>query len=246
MGTYALTRVFGILVRLLPGVLALSILMGCDPSAQLEPTATPAPTPTPIDVADLLRRSGEATGELTTFQFRLEHNRGGGTPLTASLIVTEADGTVMSPDRISTEFAGTLGNFAVRSSLITIGESSYMTNPLTGAWEEVAREVSPLGFFDPQQGIGSMMAEVRSPVLVSHSDGQVRIDGTLDVVALQPLLGTAAEGTTVRVSLTIDDQTLFLEQAVIEGRATATEPDGVVRTITLSEFNEDVSIEPPE
>ena len=50
----------------------------------------------------------------------------------------------------------------------------------------------------------------------------------------------------MQVQLTIDVDTLFLKRAVIEGRATATEPDGVVRTITLSNFNESVSIQPPQ
>ena len=165
--------------------------------------------------------------------------------MTQSLTVTEADGIVVSPDAVSVEFAGTLGSFAVRSSLITLGDDSYMTNPLTGAWEQVAREVSPLGFFDPQRGIGSMMTEVQSPVLVEKSDAEFVIEGALLVEALKPLLGGLMEGNTVDVRLNIDSDSLFLTQAILDGRLTAIEPDGVVRTITLSEFNEQVTIEPP-
>ena len=200
----------------------------------------------PIDVAALLARSGEATGALKTFRFQLEHNGDGGTPLTDTLTVTEADGTVVSPDGLSVEFAGTLGNFAVRSSLITLGDDSYMTNPLTGAWERVAREVSPLGFFDPQRGIGSMMTEVQSPVLAEKTNSEFEIEGALPVEALEPLLGGLTQGTTVNVRLTIDADTLYLKRAILDGRVTAIEPDGVVRTITLSEFNEQVTIETPE
>ena len=230
---------------LLGTALIAQILVGCAHSPQPDPTAVPLPTPTPIDVAALLTRSGEATGALVTFRFQLEHNRDGGTPLTDTLTVTEADGRVVSPDAVSIEFAGTVGNFAVRSSLITLGDDSYMTNPLTGVWEQVAREVSPLGFFDPQRGIGSMMTEVQSPALVSKSDADYEIEGALPVEALEPLLGGLVEGTTVDVRLTIDSDSLFLKRAILDGRVTATEPDGVVRTITLSEFNEQVTIEPP-
>ena len=230
---------------LLATVFTALILVGCAHSPQPDPTAIPAPTPTPIDVAALLTRSGEATGALKTFRFQLEHNRDGGTPLTETLTVTEADGIVVSPDAVSIEFAGTVGNFAVRSSLITLGDDSYMTNPLTGVWEQVAREVSPLGFFDPQRGIGSMMTQLQSPVLVSKSDSEFEIEGALPVEALEPLLGGLTQGTTVNARLTIDASSLFLRQAILDGRVTATEPDGVVRTITLSEFNEQVTIEPP-
>ena len=235
------------IATLLVTVLTALILVGCGHSPQPDPTAVPPPTPTPIDVAGLLARSGEATGALETFRFQLEHNDRGGTPLTESLTVTEADGTVVSPDAVSVEFAGTLGSFAVRSSLITLGDDSYMTNPLTNAWEQVAREVSPLGFFDPQRGIGSMMTEVNSPVLAEKSDESYVIEGSLPVEALQPLLGSSLmEGNTVDVRLTIDTDNLFLQRAILDGRLTVSEPDGVVRTITLSEFNEQVTIEPPK
>ena len=233
------------IATLLGTVFIAVMLVGCGHSPQPDPTAVPIPTPTPIDVAGLLARSGEATSALNTFRFQLEHNGRGGTPLTETLTVTEADGTVVSPDSVSVEFAGTLGNFAVRSSLITLGDDSYMTNPLTGAWEQVAREVSPLGFFDPQRGIGSMMTEVQNPVLVSKSGEEFEIEGALPVEALQPLLGVLAEGDTVDVRLTIDSDSMFLTQAILDGRVTAIEPEGVVRTITLSEFNEQVTIEPP-
>ncbi len=221
--------------------LAIVLLAGCGLIQRAEPT----PAPTPIDVRDVLRLSGEATAALDTFHFTLEHNDVGGTPLTETLEVTEASGDVVSPDRISVEFAGTFGRFAVRSSLVTLGEASYMTNPLSGAWEAVSREVSPLGFFDPQQGIGAMMAQLQSPVLASRSDGEYRIDGTLPVLALRPLLGDAAQGTTVDVELTIDTETLYLKKAVIDGRVTAIEVDGIVRTIELSDFNAPILIDAP-
>ena len=233
------------IATLLGTVFIAAMLVGCGHSPQPDPTAVPAPTPTPIDVAALLTRSGAATSALNTFRFQLEHNREGATPLTESLRVTEADGRVVSPDAVSVEFAGTLGSFAVRSSLITLGDDSYMTNPLTGAWEQVAREVSPLGFFDPQRGIGSMMTEVQSPVLIEKSDSEFVIEGALPVEALEPLLGGLMEGNTVDVRLNIDSDSLYLTRAVLDGRLTASEPDGVVRTITLSEFNEQVTIEPP-
>ena len=233
------------IATLLGTVFIAAMLVGCGHSPQPDPTAVSSPTPTPIDVAALLTRSGAATSALNTFRFQLEHNREGATPLTESLRVTEADGRVVSPDGVSVEFAGTLGSFAVRSSLITLGDDSYMTNPLTGAWEQVAREVSPLGFFDPQRGIGSMMTEVQSPVLIEKSDSEFVIEGALPVEALEPLLGGLMEGNTVDVRLNIDSDSLYLTRAILDGRLTASEPDGVVRTITLSEFNEQVTIEPP-
>ena len=147
---------------------------------------------------------------------------------------------------MSISFSGKFsGRFAIRASLITIGDDSYMTNPLSGEWEKVAAEVSPLGFFDPQRGIGAMMTGLRNPALASNEGDEFRIEGDLDALALRPLIGLARSGT-VRAELTLDKDTLYLKKAVIEGRVTATEPDGVVRIITLSRFDEPIAISAPD
>ena len=219
-------------------------VLACGEASTPVATATPTPTPVPPDPAELLKVSGSATSDLRSFHFRLDH-RGGGTPIAPNLTITEADGDVVSPDRIAIEFAGTLGAFAVRSGLVSIGDDSYMTNPLTGAWETVPRNVSPLGFFDPKVGIGSMLTRVQAPVLLATGKEEHRVAGDLPVDALRPLLGPQTEGTTVRVELTIDAKTNYLTKAVLDGRATASEPDGVVRIITLTRFNEPLVIEAP-
>ena len=226
---------------LLLAALALPLFAGCGLISRVEPT----PTPVPLSVDEILQRSGEATGALDTFHFTLDHNKGGGTPISETIVVTEVEGDVVSPDSISITFAGTFGRFAVKSSIVTIGNDSYMTNPLTGVWEQVSTGVSPLGFFDPKEGIGAMMTQMRDAVMVSRTPEEYRIDGTLAVEALRPLLGTVLDGPDVEVELTIDAGTLLLQKAVLEGRVTATEPDGVVRIITLSGFDEPISIKPP-
>ena len=223
---------------------AVLTFLSCGRSSTPEAMAIPVPTPTPVNVDELLRLAGAATAGLDTFHFLLEHNKGG-TPIAPNLTVTKASGDVVNPDGISTEFAGTLGAFAVKSRLITLGDESYMTNPLNGAWESVPKEVSPLGFFDPQSGIGAMMTQVQNPTLVSTKNGKIQIGGKLPVDALEPILGSATDGTTVDAVLTIDASTFFLIKAVLSGRVTAAEPDGVVRTIILSEFNQPLRIVAP-
>ncbi len=244
-----------ILLSLTALLFVLSAIAGCadtpastsEPAAAPLPTNTPIPTPTPINVEDLLRRSGEATSQLDTFHFRLEHNDEGSTPFSDTLDITEAEGDVASPDSVSINFSGRFSDrFAMRASLVTIGSDSYMTNPLTGNWEEVPAEVSPLGFFDPQRGIGAMMTGLRGPTLVSEEGDEFRIEGDLNALALRPLLGDAAQDGTVRVEVTLHKDTLYLKKAVIEGRATADEPDGVIRAITLSQYNQTISISAPD
>ena len=185
--------------------------------------------------------------QLSTFHFRLEHSDDGSTPFSDTLDITQAEGDVVSPDSVSIDFAGRFSDrFAMRASLITIGDDSYMTNPLSGNWERVPAEVSPLGFFDPQKGIGAMIAGIRNPALSSKDGNEFEITGDLEAQALRPLLGPATQDGTVRVEIALDKSALYMKRAVIHGRLTAGETDGVTRTITLSQFNEPLSISPPD
>ena len=182
--------------------------------------------------------------DLTSFHFRLEH-RTGATPLGAGFVIDEAEGEVVKPDKISARFTGSFGGFAIKSGLINLGDSSYMTNPLTGKWERVPPEVSPLGFFNPSRGIGAIMSQVVQPSLLSAKGDAYRLKGRLPAEALASLLGTTVKGSTVAVEFTLEADGLYLLQAIIDGRVTPTEEDGVVRVITLSRFDEPVDIKAP-
>ena len=216
------------------------------PPATRPTTPTPTPTPTPINLQALLQESGRVMEDLRSFRFLLEHPSGG-TPLALlpGLAMQDAEGSVINPDKLIAHFGGALGSLYIKASLITLGEESYMTNPITGQWEKVPPEISPLGFFNPRKGIASMMTRIEQASLLPDSGDVSRIIGRIPAEALAPLLGTTVKGTTVSVELTIDTDDLYLLKARFEGRVTPAEPDGTVRVITLSGFNEPITIEPP-
>jgi hypothetical protein len=182
---------------------------------------------------------------LDSFHFRLYH-KSGGTILMPGLVIQEAEGDIIKPDKISVRFSGTIGGFALKSGLVTLGEESYMTNPLSGQWERVPKEVSPLGFFDPRQGIAAMTSQIEQVTLRPDGKEIYRITGRLPAQALAPLVGDTAEEATIAVELVIDANRLYVVEAQFEGRVTPDEPEATVRVITLSRFNEPVTIEPPQ
>jgi len=85
-------------------VLIAASAVGCSGSSAEDPESSPVPTPTPtplpIDPAELLERSGELMQGLSSFRFRINHE-GGGTQLFEGMDILEAEGEVVSPDRIS-------------------------------------------------------------------------------------------------------------------------------------------------
>lgn len=232
------------LTRWLLPALAL-VAYGCGGTS---PPATPAPTatPTPINPQAVLDDCARAMSDLASFRFRIEHDNDGGTPLAQGMTLTEASGSVSSPDRLSVDFVGAAGSFAVKGSLIAVGEEVYMTNPLSGEWHAVSSALSPLEFFNPSGGIADILAQVRDAALISHDATEYRIGGTLPAEALAPLFGDTDDRSRVQVTMTIEKAHLYLTQARLEGRVTPTESEGLARTITLSEFNEQVDISAPD
>ena len=230
-----------------------ALVHACGGSAGPTPTPTafpaPSPTPTPVNVEAVLQRSGEAMAGLKTFRFSLRHPSGA-TPLDllpglGSLEIGEADGAVVNPERLEARFGGALGSLYVESRLISVEGRSYLTNPLSGRWEEIPLDINPLAFFNPRAGIAAMMSSVHRASLTSESEDEYRMSGLILSEALAPLLGTTLTGIEVSVDLTIDRQTYRLLEARFEGRVTAGEEDGTTRVITLSDFDEPLVIEPP-
>ena len=230
---------------------ALLVTIACSRTGTAGPAATPLPTPTatpaaaPFDADAALRRSGQVMQTLTSFHFRLHHERGN-LQLLPGLFIDDVEGDVLNPDQIAVSLTGRYGTgFAIKASLITLGDVSYMTNPLTGQWETVAASVSPLGFFNPAMGIGAMMLSLEGARLLSDGEGVYTLGGDLPAEALAPLLGSTLKDTMVKVELTIDAKASYLLSAKFSGRVTPPDTDDVVRFITVSAFNEPVEIEAP-
>ena len=157
-------QVVGI-IALLPALALL--LYGCGDTS---PPTLPAPTatPTPLNPQAILDDCGRAMSELASFRFHIEHDDDGGTPLDQGMTLTEASGSVENPDRLAVDFSGTAGSFAVKGSLIALGEDVYMTNPLSGEWHTVSSALNPLEFFDPSGGIADILSQVRDATLISR------------------------------------------------------------------------------
>lgn len=185
--------------------------------------------------------------DLESFRFELTHNEGG-TEFIPALVVEEAQGEVVKPDLLSLKFTGTFGGgYAIKSTLVSVGATTYMTNPLTGAWQEMDASVSPLGFFNPSVGIAAMMLRLEEPKEVETGRDDVhRLTGTLLAAALSPLLGSAIQDAYVDVNLTIDAERHYLLEAIVSGRVIASDEEGIVRTIELRDFGEPIVIEAPE
>jgi lipoprotein LprG len=211
-------------------------------------TAVPTPTPTPVTPQGALAQSGEVMASLTSFHFRMVHEIGS-TEMLPGLKVDDVFGDVQTPDRLFAEFRGLFGSFTIKAQIIAIGNDNYMTNPLSGTWEKVDTQVTPIGFFNPRQGIASMMGQITEAEFldpITTGSNTLVIGGVLQAQALRPLLGNTLTTELVKVELHIERTSLRLLKAVFDGAVTPTDQADTLRVVTLTRFNEPVTIEPPQ
>lgn len=220
---------------------------GCRAKPIIEPSviAISTNTPIPIDPEQVLARSGKAMESLSTFMFKLEHEKGT-LEIFPGLQITEVTGTVSNPNKLSASFNGTFGDsFAVQAELVTTNGKTYLTNPLNGIWEEIPIDVSPLSFFDPAEGVVDIMGNIEHVRLVHKSNNQFLIGGELTTEVLSPLLGSVVRGSTVDVKFTIDSETMHLIKVLLTGKVMPTDSIDVKRRISIYGFNKSVTIDSP-
>ena len=228
-------------------VLALTcFLAAASACGDAQDAASVTPTPTPPDVSTILMRTGETMQGLSTFHVRLEHE-GGTTQFAPGVVLSEAEADIINPDRMSASVKAQFGTLAVNSNFIAVGEDNWLTNPLSGEWESIDADVSPLGFFNPRRGINAILAEVHSVEEPPDVNGTVyTLNGSVPAKALESLLGPSIEGATVTVRLVIDTNGYYLTETRVEDRVVPSDEEGIVRLLWLSRFNEPMTVEPPE
>lgn len=209
------------------------------------PAATPAPTREPLTEAEVLARSGELMASLTSFRYEMIHEVGT-TAFLPGLEIEKTLGDVQTPDRLYSEFSGLFGDIPISAKLIALSDRNFMTNPLTGKWQEIDAAVSPIGFFNPKQGISSMMSQVTDARFVASGPSVYRLTGRMPAASLEPLMGATVENGVVDVELEIDADSLHLKMARFLGQVNPTDTPETIRVVTLSRFNEPVNIEAPD
>ena len=199
--------------------------------------------------ADALAKSSDSMQEATSFHFSMIHSSSG-TPISKSILMTNLDGDIVSPDKLQATITGTYSDMTVEVSLITVGEDTYMTNMLSGKWELAPTSFKVLKVFDPSSGVASIIKGLTNVTDVGdekvnktkcyHFKGEVMSE------ALAPLTGTTATGVPIATEVWINKKNFQVVQVQLTGKITDTEVDGITRTLTFSNYNKDIDITLPE
>jgi len=229
---------------LIVGIILLLLVVGC---GKKETTAPDESTqPPPLTAAEIIARASEKLEALSSFHFALDQE-GGGTPIAMGLEMTSASGDITRPYKLKADvFAG-----FVEVRVITVGEVTFMTNPLTGEWEPLPNEFTAVRLFNPDTGIKAIIGEISNAVKLGEEKvaGALcyHIKGTLDSGDLSAIsCGAAIEGISIDTDVWIGKDDFLLRQIKLEGQITRDEKPGIVRTLSISNFDQPVTIELPE
>ncbi len=217
---------------------------------ETEPTATPAPT---ADAQSLISQCGEKMRTVESFHFELEQT-GQGTPIIGGLDISRAICDIASPGNLKAAIDAMTMNMLVQTELVSVDGETFMTNPLTSAWEPFPSEFNAVSIFEPETDIASMVNSVLNLNMLEdeeidgsdcyHFGGEISSQNLRPITVL--LMITSDDEIMTNVEVWVDKSDSSLRQVKLTGPITTEDGSDVIRTIVFSGFGQDVEIELPE
>ena len=207
----------------------------------------PAPPDPDFDVEALIADAAVAMGSVETARFTME--RSGAAVSFAGIEFNEAAGQYAAPDSARAVLQVRVGDLSAELGTVAIGEQVWLTNPLTGGWEEIAPGT---GFniaivFDPDQGWVPLLTEDLADVVylgrrpAEGGDREV-IAGEISAERVEFLTAGLVEAQSVDAEIWIDPVGGHISRVEFE-----TNLDGAISqwVIEMEDFGAPVTITAP-
>ncbi len=218
-------------------LLVVAALGGCGGSS----TST---DPSPESIVE---RTTTETGAQKSFHFKLEVENPA--PSSSGLSLTFADGDIVVPDRLQAKVAGTFNGIPITTQIVFAGPMQYLLNPLSKDWQSFSTDTSPIAFFSPAKGVlaavkGATDLELAGTRTVGGVESY-RLVGKLKARYVSDFLGNEPSEREADAEIDVGKDDGLVRELTLSGPIAADEPDNAKRTLTLSRFNEQVTIEAP-
>jgi len=197
------------------------------------------------DVKQLIKDAQAAIRQVSSYHFKLVTNNTG---TGAKLPITSADGDIVVPDKLKANANALFAGNNVQVQIIAIGNQQYVL--LFGSWQPTTGLLDPRTLSDPQKGVAAILGHIQNPSAPGDANANGRpcwnVSGKLDSTYLAGITGGGAPaGTTDDISACIGKSDKLPYQIIIKGVAAAGDTSKTVRTFTLSNFGEQVTIAAP-
>ena len=163
-------------------------------------------------------------------------------------VLPRAVGAVNTPDRVRLSADTVFGGVFIKIDAVVLPDITYMTNPLTGNWNQIKPDESPFAVFDPAGLISDILAKVQSNRFANdepYSGGLYILAGKLPGEAFQSLVGEVGPGKLIDYEMFIDPVGFYMTAVRLNGPLTSSQKRDIDRTIEFSDFDENAAIQPP-
>jgi len=214
------------------------------------PTPTPTPTPTPPAPDALLESSSAALREAGSFHFDFDMQMSLEFEAVSMDVPLVFTGDFQQPDSMQAKMTMSVMGMTLDVDMIKVGETTYVTNPMTGEWEVTEQSAAPLG---PDTFASAGPGDLEDLTFV----GEETLDGTrvYRLAGTLPLAGVSEVEGELQVEYWIGAEDALLLQMAATGEMTiagsafgAGSESGtatITMTMQLSDFGKKVEIEAP-
>jgi lipoprotein LprG len=243
--------IVSLIVALMLSASAVACMGDDDDDDSGDAAASPEASPTPVTAQTVLQAASQRWAELNSAHFVLAVEGDAFLDDDETLKLRSAEGDVKRPDSASATAKIEAMAIVVDVSLIGVGGTVYMTNLLSGEWEEAPQDFSydPSVLFDDNEGIGAVLTGLHNPQLDGEDNvngkSAYKVTGTVDAAAVEAITAGSILGEAIDITVWIGKDPADIL------KVTLTEPEGIREapatwTLQLTEHNKEVTIEAPE
>ena len=195
-----------------------------------------------LDANDLLDQARASMAAVETASFEMTRS---GAPVTIEgFEFNSAVGRYAAPSSAEAVLQVRAGDITVQLGTISVAERTWLTNPLTGRWEELTPGTgfNPAALFDPQAGWVALLADLTGVSFVATEDDGHHLTATVPPARVETLTAGVAAAQSVPIDLWLDQSSGRIRRLELSTTGDAGVSDW---SITLSGYGEPVEIEPP-
>ncbi len=226
------------------------VIVGCTPPWQHgNASAAPGlgPKPTAQQVLSTIQKNFRS---VTTFHVVMKvENLGKASG--SQIQIRSADGDVIMPDKVKAQANVLFSGQVVTIKLVSIGNTQYITDPITGQWRVVKGVLNASSLTNPDTGIISLASKLQN--VTGPTDDIVnsvpcwRVKGLLPAKNLSFLTGGGVPaGTMLQTSVCAGKADGLPYQLSVVGQAAKSDTQQTSRSFTISKYNENITIKAPQ
>lgn len=203
-----------------------------------------------VDPDQVFADSVTAMKALASFHFTYEVSAPQGSEPAQGTRIVRIVGDVTADGRMKAVIDVETSGVPLQLQFVAADDTHYVQDPTTQKWQSLPAQFSPVGRVNLNAGTIQILEKIADPAYVATEDVNAvqtyHMKGSVAAEDVATIAGatSTSEPFAGDVWIGVDDR--LVHRIEILGAATSSEDPKTVRTITLSDFDEDVIIEPPQ